>query len=452
MVMPTMVKKIILLGAGGRDFHNFNILFRDNDEYHVVAFVVTQIPGIEYRRYPPSLAGRNYPNGIPIYPEEMLEELIHKHKVDEVILSYSDLTYEELGRKISEILIKGVSFKLLNPYETMLETIKPVIAVTATKTGAGKSTISRAISLELKRRGINFVVVRHPMVYKDLEKNVVEIYRTMEDLDRYGVTLEEREEFEHYIRNGIVVMAGIDYGKILLEAEKRGDIILWDGGNNDLPFYRPWFMIVATDALRPGNEIGTYPGELNIRLADIVIITKVSQAKKEHVESIINNIQKVNRKVEIVKADLEVFIDRPDLVKGRRALVIEDAPTVTHGGLPYAAGYVAAIKYGAEIIDPRPYAKGIIKKIYEEYKNMGPVLPSIGYTHKQLEDLKDTINSIDCDVIILGTPINLDQIIKINKPVVHTFYELKIIEGPSIKEIVDMFLEKVNKHYSYHQS
>ncbi|ADM28000.1 conserved hypothetical protein [Ignisphaera aggregans DSM 17230] len=446
-----MVKKIILLGAGGRDFHNFNVLFRDNDEYHVVAFVVTQIPGIEYRRYPPSLAGRNYPNGIPIYPEEMLEELIRKYKVDEVVLSYSDLTYEELGRKISEILIKGVSFKLLNPYETMLETIKPVIAVTATKTGAGKSTISRAISLELKRRGINFVVVRHPMAYKDLEKNVVEIYRTMEDLDRYGVTLEEREEFEHYVRNGIVVMAGIDYGKILLEAEKRGDIILWDGGNNDLPFYRPWFMIVATDALRPGNEIGTYPGEVNIRLADIVIITKVSQAKREHVESIINNIQKVNRKAEIVRADLEVFVDRPDLVKGRRALVIEDAPTVTHGGLPYAAGYVAAIKYGAEIIDPRPYAKGVIKKIYEEYKNMGPVLPSIGYTHKQLEDLKDTINSIDCDVIILGTPINLDQIIKINKPVVHTFYELKIVEGPSIKEIVDMFLEKVNKNYSYQQ-
>ncbi len=451
MVMSVMVKRVLILGAGGRDFHNFNVLFRDNDEYHVVAFVVTQIPGIEYRRYPPSLAGRNYPNGIPIYPKEMLEELIHKHRIDEVILSYSDLTYEELGREISEILVKGVSFRLLNPYETMLETIKPVIAVTATKTGAGKSTISRAISLELKKRGIKFVVVRHPMVYKDLEKNVVEVYRTMEDLDRYGVTLEEREEFEHYIRNGIVVMAGIDYGKILLEAERMGDIILWDGGNNDLPFYRPWFMIVATDALRPGSEIGTYPGELNIRLADVVIITKVSQVKREYVESIINNIQKVNRKAEIVKADLEVFVDKPDLVKGRRALVIEDAPTVTHGGLPYAAGYIAAIKYGAEIIDPKPYAKGIIKKIYEEYKNIGPVLPSIGYTHKQLEDLKNTINSIDCDVIILGTPINLDQIIKVNKPVVHTFYELKIIEGPSIKEIVDMFLEKINRHYSYHR-
>ncbi len=445
-----MVKRIILLGAGGRDFHNFNVLFKDNEEYYVAAFVVTQIPGIEYRRYPPSLAGRRYPNGIPIYPEEMLKEIIHKHKIDEVVLSYSDLTYEELGRKISEILVEGVSFRLLNPYETMLDTTKPVIAITATKTGAGKSTISRAIALELKNRGINFVVVRHPMAYRDLEKSVIEIYKGMEDLNKYGVTLEEREELEHYIRNSIVVMAGVDYGRILLEAEKIGEIILWDGGNNDTPFYKPWFMIVATDALRPGNEIETYPGEINVRLADIVVITKVSQARWEHIESIISNIRKVNRKAEIVKADLEVFVDKPELIRNKRALAIEDAPTVTHGGLSYAAGYIAAIKYGAEIVDPRPYAKGTIKKIYEEYKHIGPVLPSIGYTHKQIEDLRDTINSIDCDVIILGTPINLGQIIKLDKPVVHTFYELKIVEGPSIKEIVDMFLEKIRKHYNYH--
>jgi len=436
-----MVKKIVIMGAGGRDFHNFNVLFRDNPEYRVVAFTAAQIPGIEYKRYPPSLAGKLYPQGIPIYPEEMLPEIVREFGVDEVILSYSDLTYEELGRKISMVLAAGADFRLIDPRETMLTSIKPVIAVTAVKTGAGKSTVSRAVSRELKRRGIRFVVVRHPMAYGDLEKMVVQVFRTLEDLDRYGITIEEREEYEPHIKLGVPVLAGVDYGKVLEEAEKLGDVILWDGGNNDLPFFKPTYMITVADAMRPGLEIRAYPGEINVRLANAVIITKISQARREDVETIVNNVRSVNPNAKIVKADMEVTVDNPSIIEGKRVVVIEDSPSVTHGGLPYGAGYVAAKKYGAEVIDPRPYAVGIIKRMYEEYPHMGPVIPSTGYTPEQLRDLEETIKRIECDAVILGTPADLTKLIRFDKPVVKVSYELKVVEGPSIAELIDEFIE-----------
>ncbi len=445
LMVMCLVKKVIIMGAGGRDFHNFNVLFRDNPEYRVVAFTAAQIPGIEFKRYPSSLAGRLYPEGIPIFPEEMLPELVKRFGVDEVILSYSDLTYEELGRRISMVLASGASFRLVNPFETMLESVKPVIAVTAVKTGAGKSTVSRAISRELKSRGLRFVVVRHPMAYGDLEKMAVQVFTTLEDLDRYGVTIEEREEYEPHLKMGVPVLAGVDYGKILLKAEELGDVILWDGGNNDLPFFRPWYMVTVADAMRPGMEIGAYPGEVNIRLADTVIVTKVSQAKKEDVDRIVSNVKSVNPRAKIAKADMVVTVDNPSLIEGKRVVVIEDSPSITHGGLPYGAGLVAAKKYGAEVIDPRPYAVGIIKRMYEEYPHMGPVLPSTGYTPDQLRDLEETINRIDCDAVILGTPADLTKLVKFRVPVVKVSYELKVIEGPSVKDIIDEFLERARE-------
>jgi len=441
-----MVRRIIIMGAGGRDFHNFNVVFRNNPEYYVVAFTAAQIPGIEFKRYPSSLAGPRYPEGIPIYPEEMLTELIAKLRVNEVVLSYSDLTYEELGRKISMVLAAGASFRLLGPNETMIESTKPVIAVTAVKTGAGKSTVSRAVSRELRSRNIRYVVVRHPMAYGDLEKMVVQIFKTLEDLDKYGVTIEEREEYEPHLKMGVPVLAGVDYGKVLLEAEKMGDVILWDGGNNDWPFFRPWYMITVADAMRPGMEIRAYPGEVNVRMANAIIITKISQAKAEDIETIVKNVREINPKAHIVKADMEVFVDKPELISGKRVVVIEDSPTVTHGGLPYGAGYVAAKKYGAEIIDPRPYAVGIIKRMFEEYKHIGPVLPSTGYTPDQIRDLEETLHRIDCDVIVLGTPADITKLIKIDKPVTRVSFELKIVEGPTIKELIDEFLDLAHKY------
>lgn len=441
-------RRVIIMGAGGRDFHNFNVFFRDNPEYEVVAFTAAQIPGIEFKRYPPSLAGKLYPQGIPIYPEEMLPNLIKKFKVDEVVLSYSDLTYGEVGQKLSVVLASGASFKILGPEETMLESTKPVIAVTAIKTGAGKSTVSRAVVRELASRKIRLVVVRHPMAYGDLEKMRVQIFEKFEDLDRYGVTIEEREEYEPHLKLGVPVLAGVDYGEILLEAEKRGDVILWDGGNNDWPFFRPWFMITVADAMRPGLEVGAFPGDVNLRMADIVIITKISQAKPGAVDTIVRNVKRVNPRAEIAKADMEVTVDRPEVVKGKRVVVIEDSPSVTHGGLPYGAGYVAAKKFGAsEIIDPRPYAVGVIRKMYEEYPHMGPVLPSTGYTPEQLADLERTLENMsgDIDAVILGTPADLTKLIKFKKPVAKVSFELKIVEGPTMKEIVDMFLSGLRR-------
>ncbi len=439
-----MIKRVIIAGAGGRDFHNFLTYFKNNPEYEVVAFTATQIPGIERRRFPPELAGPRYPLGIPIYPESELPKLIKELKVDEVVLSYSDLTYEDVGRLASIVLASGASFRLLSPSDTMLRSIKPVVAVTAVRTGAGKSTVSRAITKELTKRGIRLVPIRHPMAYGDLVKSAVQVFRTEEDFEKYGITIEEREEYEQYIRLGLPVLAGVDYGRILLEAEKMGDVILWDGGNNDYPFLKFDYMVTVADAMRPGQEVGAYPGEINVRLADAVVVNKVSRARKEDVEKVVANVKRVNPKAKILLADMEVTAERPELIKGKRVAVIEDSPSVTHGGLPYGAGYVAAEKYGAaQIVDPRPYAVGIIKAMLEEYKHMGPVVPSTGYTPEQIADLNETLRLMDVDAVVLGTPADISRLLKVSVPIVKVQWELKVVEGPSIEELVDEFLERV---------
>ncbi|MGC9170360.1 MAG: cyclic 2,3-diphosphoglycerate synthase [Thermoproteus sp.] len=437
------MRRVAIVGAAGRDFHVFNTFFRDNREYEVVAFLMTQIP-IPGRRYPKELAGDLYPNGIPIYTwsdYNKLAELIRSLRVDEVVLAYSDLLYEDVGHIISSALSAGASFRILGPNDTYLNSIKPVLAVLATRTGAGKSTVSRALVREIAARGLRVVAVRHPMPYRDLVASAVELYRTKEDLAK--ITFEEREEYEQYVDMGIPVLAGVDYGRILNKAEELGDVVLWDGGNNDFPFFRPDFAVVVADARRPGHEVGSFPGEVNLRMADVVIITKVSDAGPDKVKVVEENVRRNNPKAVVAKADLEVSVERPDAVNGKRALVIEDAPTVTHGGLPYGAGYIAAQKYGAKVVDPRPFAVGSIKELYAKYGHMGPVLPSLGYTDEQKRDLEETIARADVDVVVIGTPARIEEVIKIAKPIVRVKWDLKILEGPSIKEIIDMFLEKV---------
>ncbi|MEB3764567.1 MAG: cyclic 2,3-diphosphoglycerate synthase [Desulfurococcales archaeon] len=435
-------KKVIIMGAGGRDFHNFNVFYRDNPDYRVVAFTATQIPGIEGRRYPPELAGKLYPSGIPIIPEEDLATVASREGVDEIVLAYSDLLYTDLGNKLSAALSSGATFKILGPRDTMLESAKPVIAVTAVRTGAGKSSVSRAVVRELSKRGLKVVPVRHPMAYGDLVKMAVQRFETYEDLDKYNVTIEEREEYEHYLDMGLIVYAGIDYGEILRRAESEADIILWDGGNNDWPFYVPDYMIVVADAMRPGHEVGSFPGEVNTRLADVVIINKIDQAEKDAVETIKKNIKRVNPRAEISLAVSEVVVDKPELLEGKKAVVVEDSPTVTHGGAPYGAGYVAAQKYGAEIVDPRPYAKGIIAKMFQEYPHMKNVVPSTGYSPQQIKDLEETLNAVPADVIVAGTPIKLERLVKVNKPIVQVKYDIKIIEGPTIVDMINTFLDR----------
>jgi predicted GTPase len=436
-------RRVVIMGAGGRDFHNYLVYFRDNPDYEVVAFTATQIPGIEFRRLPPSIAGDRYPAGIPIYPEEELPRLVRDLGVDEVVLAYSDLTYEELGRKVAMVLASGASFRILGPRDTMLPSVRPTIAVTAVKTGAGKSTVSRSIVKELKRRGLRVVVVRHPMAYGDLEAKRVIVIEREEDLDKYPLTVEEREEFELYPRLGVPVLAGVDYRRVLLEAERRADVILWDGGNNDWPFIKPDYMIAVADALRPGLEVNAFPGEVNVRMADAVVVSKVSEAREEDVKRVVNNVRSVNPRARIVLADLEVSVDRPELLKGRRAVVVEDSPTVTHGGAPYGAGYVAVRKFGGEVVDPKPYAVGIIKQMYQEYPHMGPVVPSTGYSADQLRDLEETLRRVPADVVVIATPARIEKLIRIDKPFVRVSYELVVREGPSVRELVDEFLERV---------
>ncbi len=442
-------RKVIIMGAGGRDFHNFNVFYRDNPDYRVIAFTAAQIPGIEGRRYPPELAGPLYPDGIPIIPEEDLPRVAAREGVDEIVLAYSDLLYDDVGHKLSMALATGATFKILGPRDTMLESAKPVIAVTAVRTGAGKSSVSRRVVRVLRDKGFRVVPVRHPMAYGDLAKMAVQRFETYEDLDKYGVTIEEREEYEHYLDMGLVVYAGIDYGEILRRAEQEADIILWDGGNNDWPFYVPDYMITVADAMRPGHEIGSFPGEVNVRMADAVIINKVDQAPRENVELIKQNIRRVNPKAEISLAVSEVIVDNPDLIRGKRVVVVEDSPTVTHGGSPYGAGYVAAKKYGGVIVDPRPYAKGIIAEMYKKYPHMAEVVPSTGYSPEQIKDLEETLRSIPADVIVAGTPIKLERIVKVDKPIVHVRYEVKIIEGKTIEEMIEDFLGRVQNRLRF---
>jgi len=437
-------KKVIIMGAAGRDFHNFNVYFRDNPEYEVVAFTAAQLPNIAGRKYPSELAGKLYPNGIPIYPEEELPELIKKFDVDEVVFSYSDISHEYVMHKASLALACGADFKLLGPKSTMLKAEKPVVSVCAVRTGAGKSPTSRKVCKILKELGYKVVVVRHPMPYGDLRKQVCQRFASLEDLDKYECTIEEREDYEPHLRNGFVVYAGVDYEKILREAEKEADVILWDGGNNDLPFFKPDLHIVVADPHRAGHELKYHPGEANLRMADVVVINKVGTASKENVEKVERNVKLVNPQAVIIKAACPLVIDQPELVEGKRVLCVEDGPTVTHGEMPLGAGGFAVKKYKIkEMVDPRPWAVGSIKETFEKYPHLGPVLPAMGYGEKQIKELEETINACDCDVVVLGTPTDLRRYLKLNKPAVRVTYEIEEVSKPTLKEVLEGFLSRL---------
>ena len=429
-------KNVIILGAGGRDFHNFNVYFRDNPEFNVVAFTATQIPNISNRTYPPSLAGHLYPNGIPILPQEELEKLIKEKKVEEAYLSYSDIECKEFMDIMSRVLSAGAEFSILSPEQTMIKSPKPVIAICASRTGAGKSTVSRYVSRFLKKLETKFVVIRHPMAYGSFEQSW-QRFEKYEDLEKYNCTIEEREEYEGHIKMGNIVYAGIDYGEILKHAVNEADIILWDGGNNDWPFYKPDIWITVVDPLRPGGEIESFPGGVNTRMADIIVVNKVNAAPKENIEKVVENVRKINSRAIIVKVASELSVDNPELIRGKKVLVVEDGPTVTHGHLSFAAGYIAAKEYGAkEIVDPRPYAIGSIREAFEKYQHIGPVLPALGYGEKQMKELEQVINKAEADVIILGTPSDISRYLNLNKPVVRVSYEIKDVEVPSLRDVL----------------
>jgi predicted GTPase len=438
--------KVVIMGAAGRDFHNFNVYFRNNSIYEVVAFTATQIPGIEGRTYPPELAGPNYPNGIPIYPEQELPKLIKEREIDQVIFAYSDVSHEYVMHKASIILASGADFRLMGPKTTMLKAKVPVVSVCAVRTGSGKSQTSRQVAKILKNKGLRVVVIRHPMPYGDLRKQIWERFASYEDLDRYECTIEEREEYEPHIDNDIIVYAGVDYGKILEEAEKEADIIVWDGGNNDLPFYKPDLHIVVADPHRAGHEVSYYPGEANLRMANVVIINKVDTADPQNVKQVKENAKTLNLKAIILDAASPITADKPELVKGKRALVIEDGPTLTHGNMPYGAGTIMAKKLGAkEIVDPKPYAVGSIKETYKKYTHLGTLLPAIGYGEKQIAELKETIDRTPCDVVVIGTPIDLRRVMAINKPTVRVKYELQVLGPISLEQVLEEFLQRGKK-------
>ena len=438
--------KVIIMGAAGRDFHNFNVHFRNNDAYEVVAFTATQIPGIEERGYPPELAGPKYPNGIPIYAEDELPRLIKEYDVDQVVFAYSDVSHEHVMHKASIVLANGADFRLMGPKTTMVKAKVPLVSVCAVRTGSGKSQTSRQVAKILKSKGLRVVVIRHPMPYGDLRKQIWQRFASYEDLDKHECTIEEREEYEPHIDNGIIVYAGVDYEKILREAEKEADVIVWDGGNNDLPFYKPDLHIVVADPHRAGNELTYHPGEANLRMANVVIINKVDTADSKNVERVKENIRMVNPKAKVLEAASPVTADKPEFVKGRLVLVIEDGPTLTHGNMPYGAGAIAAKKFGArEIVDPRPYAVGSIKEIYKKYRHLGAILPAVGYGEDQIAELKETIDRTLCDAVVIGTPIDLRRVMTIAKPTVRVKYELRVLGSVSLKEILEEFLQRSGK-------
>ena len=435
--------KVIIMGAAGRDFHNFNVFFRSNSAYEVVAFTATQIPGIEERIYPPELAGPNYPNGIPIYPEEELPRLIRECNVDQVVFAYSDVSHEYVMHKASIALAGGADFRLMGPKTTMLKANVPVVTVGAVRTGSGKSQTSRHVAKILKNKGLKVVVIRHPMPYGDLRRQICQRFASYEDLDRYDCTIEEREEYEPHIDNGIIVYAGVDYEKILNEAEKEADVIVWDGGNNDLPFYKPDLHIVVADPHRAGHELAYHPGETNVRMANVVIINKVDTAEPQKVNQVRENIKRANPNALILDAASPITVDKPELIKGKRALVIEDGPTLTHGNMPYGAATIVAKKLQAsEIVNPRPYASGSINETYQKYTHLETILPAIGYGEKQIAELRETIDRTPCDVVVIGTPIDLRRIMTINKPTVRVKYELQVLGPVPLEEVLEEFLRK----------
>ncbi len=411
-----MRRKVLIIGAAGRDFHNFNVFYRANPNYEVVGFTAAQIPGIEERKYPKEIAGVLYPEGVPIYSEERLEELIREKKVDECAFSYSDVSHEHVMHLGCRAMAAGASYVLLGPRETMIKGKKKVVAVCATRTGAGKSPLSKILS---KKYGKKLGIVRHPMPYGELVKQEVQRFKRMKDLDEAKCTIEEREEYEGHLKNGAVVWAGVDYGKILERAEKEHKYILWDGGNNDFPFYKPDLLVVVADALRAGNELLYYPGEVNFRMADIIVVSKYSQDKKG-AKLVIENAKKVNPRAKVVKANIVPKIDGK--VRGKKVVVVEDGPTVTHGGMPYGAGWVAAKKAGAKIVSPYKYAVGSIKKTYEKYPHCKNVLPAMGYSNKQMKELAQTIKKLKVDYVVSGTPMNLEGLLHIKRPLVHVTY------------------------------
>lgn len=431
------VVRTVIMGAAGRDFHNFNVYFRNNPDYEVVAFTATQIPGIEGRTYPVELAGSRYPNGIPILPEDELAKIIKEKNVDLVILAYSDLSYEEVGHKASLVLACGADFRLMGPKTTMLKSKLPVVSVCAVRTGAGKSTVSRTISRSLKKLVGRVVVIRHPMPYGVLSMEVCERFATYDDMKRYECTIEEREEYEPHIDIGNIVYAGVDYEKILREAEKEADVILWDGGNNDLPFYQPDLQIVVVDPHRPGHELLYYPGEANLRMADVVVINKVDSAAKKDIETVRKNVKRVRPEAKIVEAASEIHVEDVAHIRGKRVVAVEDGPTVTHGGMKEGVGAIAARKFGAKkLVDPRPFAVGSIKRTYEKFPHLGKVLPAMGYGEKQVRELEQTIAAIDCDSLVLGTPIDLRRIMHVTKPAVRVRYEIRETTKPTLEEIL----------------
>ena len=429
--------RTLIMGAAGRDFHNFNVFYRDNAAYEVVAFTATQIPDIEGRVYPAELAGSLYPAGIPIYAENDLTQIIVEQRIDQVVFAYSDVPHEYVMHKASAVLAAGADFRLLGRRETQVKSNKPVVSVCAVRTGSGKSQTTRRVSLILRDMGYKVAAIRHPMPYGDLVKQAVQRFADYADLDKHDCTIEEREEYEPHIDNGIIVYAGVDYERILRLAEQEVDIILWDGGNNDFPFYVSDLEIVVADPHRPGHESSYHPGEVNARTADVFVINKVDTADPESVIQVRDSLNALNPSAIMIEAASPLFVDDPAAIRGKRVLVVEDGPTLTHGGMAYGAGWVAARRYGAaEIIDPRPYAVGSIRATYEKYPSTGDVLPAMGYGAQQISELEETINKTDADLVIIGTPIDLSRVLKIDKPFQRVRYELQEIGQPTLGDIL----------------
>ncbi|MGD0707750.1 MAG: cyclic 2,3-diphosphoglycerate synthase [Anaerolineaceae bacterium] len=429
--------RTLIMGAAGRDFHNFNVFYRDNEDYDVLAFTATQIPNIEGRKYPPELAGKLYPKGIPIYPESELENLIKDLKIDQVVFAYSDVPHEVVMHKASLVLAAGADFRLMGINSTQIKSTKPVVSICAVRTGSGKSQTTRRVSMILRDMGYKVAAIRHPMPYGDLVKQKVQRFATYDDLTKQKCTIEEREEYEPHIDNGVIVYAGVDYEAILRQAEQEVDIVLWDGGNNDFSFYVSDLAIVVADPHRPGHENTYHPGETNVRLADVFVINKVDTAIPENVIAVRDNLHALNPTATVIEAASPLFVDDPEAIRGKRVLVIEDGPTLTHGGMAYGAGWVAARRFGAaEIVDPRPFAVGSIIDTYRKYPKTGPILPAMGYGDEMVKDLEKTINNAKVDMVISGTPIDLTRIIKVNKPMQRVRYELQEIGRPTLEDIL----------------
>jgi len=439
---------VIIIGAAGRDFHNFNTYYRDNDKYNVVAFTATQIPNIHGRKYPPELAGQLYPEGIPIYEQKELVDLIEKQEVDDCVFSYSDLHYVDVMSLSSVVNAAGANFILLGPRQTMLKSNKPVIAVCATRTGTGKSQTSRKVAEYLMKQGLNVVAIRHPMPYGDLAAQKVQRYSTIDDLAKHKCTIEEMEEYEPHIERGNVIYSGVDYEAILREAENDPagcDVILWDGGNNDFPFYKTDLMITVADPHRAGHGLSYYPGEVNMRIADVIVINKIDSASPEKIEIVRRNIRKVNPDAVVIDAASPIRVDNPAMIRGKRVLIVEDGPTLTHGEMKLGAGTIAAQKYGAaEIIDPRDQAVGKLAETYQIYPHVGRLLPAMGYSDQQRADLEATIARVDCDSVIIGTPIDLNRIVKIKQPNTRVYYDLQEIGKPDLSEVLAYFVKTHN--------